>query len=82
MLFVVATADPTGRLPGDVYRWETEYSWPLGHRADNGDLRGERGPLFLPRPRAVPLGTHNIRAVLVNQFGWSRERCGMRMPEP
>ena len=81
VLFVVATADPTGRLPVDIYRWESEYNWPLGHRADNGDLRGGEDPYFFRTLEPFHWSHHNIRAVLVNQFGWSRERCGMRMPE-
>ena len=28
-----------GPPPDDVYRWEWEYGWPVGHHADNGDLR-------------------------------------------
>jgi hypothetical protein len=80
VLFVVATADPTGRLPVDVYRWEAEYGWPAGHRADNGDLRGGEDPYFFHALEPFHWSHHNLRAVLVNQFGWSRERCGMRMP--
>ncbi len=81
VLFVVATADPTGRLPVDIYRWEQEYGWPLGHRADNGDLRGGEDPYFFHSLEPFHWNHHSVRAVLVNQFGWTRERCGMRMPE-
>ena len=77
----VATADPSGRLSTDVSRWEQDYGWPLGHRADNGDLRGAEDPFFYHVLEPFHWGHHSIRAVLVNQFGWSRERCGVRMPE-
>ncbi len=79
--FVVATSDPAGRLPGDIFRWEQEYGWPVGHRADNGDLRGEEDHFFFHGIEPFHWGHGNIRVVLVNQFGWSRARCGMRMPE-
>jgi hypothetical protein len=79
--FVVATSDPGGRLPSDIFRWEQEYGWPVGHRADNGDLRGDEDHFFYHAIEPFHWSHHNIRVVLVNQFGWSRERCGMRMPE-
>ncbi|HEX9115731.1 MAG TPA: hypothetical protein VGA61_06650 [Anaerolineae bacterium] len=79
--FVVATADPAGRLPADVMRWEREYGWPLGHRADNGDLRGEEDGYFFHGLEPFHWNHHNVRIVLVNQFGWDRSRCGARMPE-
>ncbi len=80
-LFTVATADPTGRLPADVYRWESEYGWPVGHRSDTGDLRDGEVRFFHDVQEPFNWRGRAIRAVLVNQFGWSRERCGLRMPE-
>jgi hypothetical protein len=79
--FVVATSDPSGRLPDDVFRWEQEYGWPVGHRADNGDLRGDEDYFFFHGIEPFQWQHHNIRVILVNQFGWSRARCGARMPE-
>ena len=55
--FIVSTASPTGRRAEDVFRWEAEYGWPVGHRGDNGDLDRRRKPLLLPRVGAVSLGT-------------------------
>jgi hypothetical protein len=81
VFFVVSTASPTGRRSEDVHRWEWEYSWPLGHRADNGDLQDAEVPFFYNAVEPFHWGRRAIRIVLVNQFGWSRERCGMRMPE-
>ncbi len=81
IFFIVATGDPMGRLPFDVHRWEHEYGWPVGHRADNGDLRGDEDAFFFHAIEPFHWGHHNVRVLLVNQFGWSRERCGDRMPE-
>ena len=81
IFFIVATADPMGRLPFDVHRWEHEYGWPVGHRADNGDLRNDEDAFFFHAIEPFHWGHHNVRVLLVNQFGWSRERCGDRMPE-
>ncbi|MDE0180037.1 MAG: hypothetical protein OXL39_01760 [Caldilineaceae bacterium] len=80
VLFVLATSQPAGR-PGElVRRWEARYGWPVGHRADNGDLTGEEAPFFFSSVEPFNHSARNSRIVLVNQFGWSRERCGERMP--
>jgi hypothetical protein len=80
VMFTVSTAEPTGRLPVDVYRWEYEYGWPVGHRGDNGDLRAGEVRFFHDVQEPFNWNARAIRGVLVNQFGWSRERCGSRMP--
>ena len=46
VIFVVSTAVPTGRRAEDVFRWEQEYGWPVGHRGDNGDLQREEVHFF------------------------------------
>lgn len=81
VLFVVSTAVPTGRRGEDVHRWEWEYGWPLQHRADNGDLQGPEAQFYFSAVEPFHWGRQAIRLVLVNQFGWDRERCGWRMPE-
>jgi hypothetical protein len=81
VLFIVSTAVSAGRRSEDVYRWEREYGWPVGHRADNGDLQGAEVDFFFRGLEPFHWGRQAIRIVLVNQFGWDRARCGMRMPE-
>ncbi|MBI4675619.1 MAG: hypothetical protein HY741_28580 [Chloroflexi bacterium] len=79
VLFTLSSTVPQGRASEDVWRWEREYGWPAWHRSGNGDLVGLEVDYwqalfgFNQRARAS-------RIVLVNQFGWSRERCGGRMP--
>ncbi len=80
VLFVVATAVPTGKRPEDVRRWEYEYGWPVGHRGDNGDLVGQEVSFFFDGIDRFNQQSHAIKAVLVNQFGWNQDRCGFRMP--
>ncbi len=80
VLFVLATALPGGRRIRDVYKWEKEYGWPVAHRADNGDLQGSE-VAFYELAEAFNAKAQATRIVLVNQFGWNRERCGERMPE-
>ena len=79
VLLVLATDG--GRSDGDlVQHMEAEYGWPLNHRVGWPDLvKGE-----------VPIGqaaeqyngwARSSRVVLINQFGFSRQTCGDRMPE-
>lgn len=79
VLFTLSSTIPQGKASEDVWRWEAEYGWPSFHRWDNGDLVGPEIDYwqaivdFNRRARAS-------RIILVNQFGWSRDRCGGRMP--
>ena len=80
VMYVLASALPGGRRVSDVYDWEQEYGWPVVHRQDNGDLQ-HSGIEFYELIKAFNANAKAIRIVLVNQFGWNRERCGERMPE-
>ncbi len=80
VMYVLASALPGGRRVSDVYDWEQEYGWPVVHRQDNGDLQ-HGGIEFYELIKAFNANAKAIRIVLVNQFGWNRERCGERMPE-
>ena len=79
-LFVLASNTPAGRQPEQVESWETLYGWPVGHRGDNGDLVGEEAPFFFDDVEPFNHSAGSSKIVLVNQFGWSRDRCGRRMP--
>ena len=79
-LFVLATSEPAGRRPEQIESWETLYGWPVGHRGDNGDLIGEEAPFFFDDVEPFNHAASSSKIVFVNQFGWSRERCGTRMP--
>lgn len=79
VLFMLSTWAPSGRRPEDVWRWEEEYGWPVRHRWDNGDLMDLEVPLY-HAIAGFNWQSQAIKIVLVNQFGWDRERCGRRMP--
>lgn len=80
VLFVLSTSTPTGRAASHVLGWEQEYAWPVGHRADNGDLIGLEVPFFFDVVERFNQTHANVKIVLVNQFGWERALCGNRMP--
>ncbi len=80
VFFVLASSLPAGRPPAWVHAWETEYGWPLSHRADNGDLVDGEANFFANVLEPFNRQAANIRGVLINQTGWSQARCGERMP--
>ncbi len=80
VLFVLSSFEPSGRSPSQVFAWEHDYGWPVGHRTDNGDLLGQEVEFFANSLEPFNRQSRAIKAVFVNQFGWSRERCGERMP--
>ena len=79
VLFMLTTSKPAGRSVDNVLRWEAEYGWPVVHHAENGDLVGHELPLF-QGIEAFNSRSRAVKIVFVNQFGWSRERCGVKMP--
>jgi hypothetical protein len=79
VFYLLSSAEPAGRSPEEVLRWEREYGWPVVHQADNGDLLGHEVPLYraIERFNARSMA---IKIVFVNQFGWNQEQCGSKMP--
>lgn len=80
VLFVLSTSQPAGRRPEWVQAWEAQYGWPVGHRGDNGDLLDQEVAFFFQGVDPFNQRARASQIVLVNQFGWSRDRCGERMP--
>ncbi|HEY52198.1 MAG TPA: hypothetical protein G4N94_01940 [Caldilineae bacterium] len=78
--FILSSYEPSGRSAAQVRLWEQEYGWPINHRADNNDLLGHEVDFFFNVLEPFNQRSRAIKAVLVNQFGWSRDRCGQRMP--
>ncbi|MBI5877752.1 MAG: hypothetical protein HZB53_08885 [Chloroflexi bacterium] len=79
VLFALTSSLPAGRHSDDVHRWEREYGWPVNHRSDNGDLADLEFAYFDAVQQFNRIA-HTTRIVFINQFGFSRERCGARMP--
>ncbi|MGB8648021.1 MAG: hypothetical protein WCF84_22490 [Anaerolineae bacterium] len=79
VLFMNSATTAVERRTEDVLRWEHEYGWPVFHRAGNGDLAGAE----IGYDQDIQVYNRQARAsqvVLVNQPGWGREYCGLRMP--
>ncbi len=78
--FMLSSVRPAGRTSGDADWMSREYGWPGRHRHGWPDLIDPEDVLY----RAIDAFNANARAsriVLVNQFGWDRERVGVLMPE-
>ena len=80
VFFLLSSTEPSGRSPEQIRQWEADYGWPVHHRADNGDLLGLEADFFTQVLAPFNQRSQAVKAVLVNQFGWSRDRCGQRMP--
>ncbi|MFZ1754367.1 MAG: hypothetical protein WBO46_09020 [Caldilineaceae bacterium] len=80
VLFVLSTSQPAGRRSEWVHAWESQYGWPVGHRADNGDLIDAETGFFFDGVEPFNQRARDSRIVLINQFGWDRQSCGQRMP--
>jgi hypothetical protein len=79
MLFTLSSTVPAGRREQDVLRWEKEYGWPVTHHEGNGDLIGPEADYY----RSIQDFNGRAKAsriVLFNQYGWTPDRCGTRMP--
>jgi len=79
LLFTLSTRVAAGRPAQEVYRMEQEYGWPVVHREGEPDLVSHEIP-FYHAVEAFNRRARSSQIVLVNQVGWSRERCGERMP--
>jgi len=68
------------RRPEDIYDMEDWWDWPVAHREGMPDLStGEA--IFYATVQRFNARSRNVKAVLVNQFGWEQALCGSRMPE-
>jgi hypothetical protein len=78
-LFILTSAGGT-RAPHDIARMENDYGWPRHHREGFPDLVGPEIDIHRDVER-FNQEHNNFQVVLVNQFGWSPERIGARLPE-
>lgn len=74
-LLIILTCGAPPRSLDDVNRMAREYGWPWHHRDGYPDLAGPEIELY----RLVQhynAGHANVKVMLVNQFGWSRDTLG------
>lgn len=79
VLFMLTTAGGT-RRPQDIRQMEDEYGWPRRHEEGYPDLVGPEVDIHR-MIQSFNEAHQNIQIVLVNQFGWSPQRIGKRLPK-
>ncbi|MBN1341248.1 MAG: hypothetical protein JXQ73_01135 [Phycisphaerae bacterium] len=68
------------RRPEDIYDMEQWWDWPVAHREGMPDLSNGEA-IFYTSIQRFNARSRNLKALLVNQFGWERSLCGTKMPE-
>ena len=83
-LYLLLTCGATPRSEEDVNRMARDHGWPAEHAEGYPDITGPEGPLWrdIRAYNASAADRHGgaIRAAIVNQFGFSRERLGEAAP--
>jgi hypothetical protein len=78
-VLLVLSTETHRRRPQDIHRIETEYNWPVAHREGMPDLSGGEAA-FYAGVQEFNARSRNIKVIFINQFGFDRASCGMRMP--
>ncbi len=79
VLFVLST-EVGQRRNQDIHGMESTYHWPVAHREGMPDMSGGETSFHLG-VQEFNARSRNIKIVYINQFGFDRHACGMRMPE-
>jgi len=78
VFFLLSTE--TSKRPGNmVFEMESKYDWPAAHREGWPDLSGGEARLYTLIQK-FNAQSRNIKVVFINQFGFCRECCGIRVP--
>ncbi len=78
VLFALTTEVPS-RRGDDIREMETRYHWPVVHREGLPDLSNGEA-LYYQGVQEFNATSRNVKVVFINQFGFDRKTCGMRVP--
>jgi len=79
-VMILLSTEVGARRTRDIMRMESEYHWPVVHHEGLPDLSGGE-TAFYTAVQEFNAKSRNIKMLFVNQFGFERQCCGMRMPE-
>ena len=79
VMFLLSTEVPPRRSE-DVRHMEKWWKWPVAHREGMPDLSGGEAQIYAG-VQEFNARARQVKVVFVNQFGWDRSVCGLRMPE-
>ncbi|MFO0974398.1 MAG: hypothetical protein U1A27_13300 [Phycisphaerae bacterium] len=79
-VFLILSNEHYGpRRPEEVRHMERWWRWPAAHREGYPDLTGGEA-LFYALVQEFNAAARAVKAIFINQFGFSREACGERVP--
>lgn len=79
-VLIILTSAGGVRRPQDIMHMEKTYNWPRQHREGFPDLVGPEVGIH-QMVEDFNRQHQNIQMVLVNQFGWGRDRIGRRLSQ-
>jgi hypothetical protein len=80
VFFLLSSQLGAPRKGHEVLDMEGRYSWPVGHREGYPDLSGGEADFYVHMQKFNACA-RQVKVILVNQFGWNRAMCGLKMPE-
>ena len=80
VFFLLSSQLGAPRKGHEILDMEARYSWPVGHREGYPDLSGGEADFYVHMQKFNACA-RQIKVILVNQFGWNRTMCGLKMPE-
>jgi len=78
VFFLLSSELGAPRKTHEVLDMEGRYSWPVSHREGYPDLSGGEADFYVHMQKFNACA-RQIKAILVNQFGWSQAACGTKM---
>ncbi len=78
-VLLVLSTETHKRRDRDVYDMEAAYHWPVAHREGMPDLSGGEAAFYAGVQEFNACSRH-IKVIFINQFGFTRQCCGHRMP--
>jgi len=78
-VLLVLSTEIGGRRKRDIYDMEATYNWPVAHHEGMPDLSGGEAS-FYTGVQEFNAKSRNVKVIFINQFGFTRELCGARMP--
>jgi hypothetical protein len=78
-VLLVLSTETHRRRDRDIYNMEAAYNWPVAHREGMPDLSGGEAAYYAG-VQEFNAKSRAIKVIFINQFGFTRQCCGHRMP--
>lgn len=78
-VMLLLSTEVAQRTSADIQNMEAGYNWPVAHREAMPDLSGGEAD-FYAKIQEFNAKNRNIKVIFLNQFGFDRDTCGLRMP--